>query len=205
MDEKKRSGAKTALKVVTGYHAVARTASSVTDSVGRLKSLFGLMDVKSKKAIRPKGMRYTVFSPYLFQYGEKNQIDGREIFVPEGVADSPSDIPEGKTVFKGAYFCGDHFGGLIDDVFTEAQQAEMIHGAEIKKLILVTGAVSSLAIILMFALTGRIFALASLPVTVLLFIYAVKFGIYAETLRAKKIMGLRDYFRRYGFFKGVFA
>lgn len=195
------------VKFGTGYHAIARTASEARGAFRRLGSLFDLLARDQRKQIvRPNGERYVVFTPYLYQYGTYTRMeDGQAVFMPEGVANSLNEVPPGKVVQKGAYFCGNDFGALIDDVFTPEQQEEMIYGAQIKKAIVVTGAVSTLVIIVGFVLTGRWFALASLPMVALFLAMAIKYGVYIERLRAKEIIGLSEYFRRRGLIRGIFA
>lgn len=191
------------LKLGTGYSAAARTAAGIKESAVRLKSLENLIK-PSPQNLQSDG-KYTVFSPYVYQYGEKEIVDGKEIFKPEGVVDRLEEVPPGKAFFKGAYFCGDDFAWLIDNVFTEEQRKEMIRGAEINRLIMQVGAISIFIVILMFVVSGYFYALFSLPVVFLLLVYSVKYGIYIETLKAKEIMDFSGYFSRKGFVKGIWG
>lgn len=191
MDKKKV--AMTALKVTSGYSAIARTVSGIKESAGRLGSLTSLF---RKPPVIRNGAHYVVYTPFLFQYG---RIENG-IFMPDGVAENKDDIPSGDgiTYFKGAYFAGNDFGEMIGSLFTPAQIEEMIDGAGLRKSLLAMGAATIIVIAFLFAAFGKPVGLASLPAAGLLLTFAIRNGIYAERLQRRQMIGLADYFKTYG-------
>jgi len=183
-----------AIKVASGYRAMASTIDAVKQSKSRLLSVGKMLGGDTGKAIKKLGCNFVVYSPFLMQYGHVvDESDGSKTFVPDGVSKSENDIPEGAVVFQGAYFGGNDFATLISDAFTREQIDGMIRSSNTIAVLFAAGGFAVIFLVLMFVAFGKLISVMTLPVAAFMFAMAIKHGIHAETLRRKEIIGIKDF------------
>lgn len=208
MEEKKKNIAVTALRYGSGVEAAARVVKELKEPAGRVRSLFAALKKRTDETAN-HGLnaemhtyKYVVFSPFYYQYGIIE--NGKFIPDPGGTTRDSNEIPDGKKWYKGAYFGGDNFGEMIDKIFESKELEEMITGASTRKFFLLAGAAFIVLLAAVFAIFGKWYGIASLPVAFALVCFALKNGVLVARLRDKEMMGLSGYFKKYGFFRWMF-
>jgi hypothetical protein len=188
-----------AIKVASGYRALSSTIDAVKQSKSRLLSIGKMFGGDAREVVKRQGCDFVVYTPFLMQYGHVvDKDDGSKTFVPIGAVENKNDIPKGTVVFQGAYFGGNDFASLISNTFTQEQIDGMIGASNTKAVLFAAGGFATIFLVMMFVAFGKFISVMSLPVAVMMFAMAIKHKIHAETLRQKKIIGIKDFI--YDFF-----
>ena len=95
--------------------------------------------------------------------------------------------------FTQQYFVGDDFAALLNKAFTHEQIADMTASAATRKNLFVSMGVVVLVMIAVFVMLGKPNSLWSLSIGTALLFTGWKHGVFAERLRQKRIIGLREY------------